>query len=431
MTDDNLEDARRKLIARQRDQLLPGELLSDALAPPLQLSQPNSDMINEKYERGEIRIVTEQARYPLDSITTLLASGNYKLDPDYQRRHRWTVQQRSRLIESFIMNVPVPPVFLYEWDYNKYEVMDGLQRLTAVREFYSGSFALTGLEYWSEIEGMRYEELPSRIRDGINRRYVSSIILLKETSHGDDDPDRLKRFVFGRINTGGVKLSPQELRNALYDGPMNQLCKKLATERTLRTLWRIPENVEDLVNKFDDEPDDPLAATLAIDLEGVDLTDAAVPRAWRDMTDVELVLRFFANRQRMISYRDNIRDYLDAYLQQANSFTPKIIEELGGIFQATLKLTEDLFGEYAFRRIRGARWGNVPSVSIYDGLTNALSRLLPVADELRARKEAIVSGLGEFYSENSRVFNLRGQTRNDVISREVLLENYLKSFIAS
>jgi hypothetical protein len=327
------------------------------------------------------------------------------------------------------MNVPVPPIFLYEWDYNQYEVMDGLQRLTAVREFYNSGFALTGLEYWAELEGLRYAQLPSRIRDGINRRYVSSIVLLKETSHGDEDPDRLKRFVFGRINTGGVKLSPQELRNALYDGPMNRLCKKLAQEPALRRLWGIPVNVEDLVNKFDDDATGSEEATLAIELEGSDLTDAAVPRAWRDMTDVELVLRFFANRQRMISYRDNIRDYLDAYLQEANKFSPVVIEQLDELFKQTLALAEDLFGEHAFRRLRNGRWGNVPSVSIYDGLMNALSRLLERADQLKARKDDLVAGLDHFYAENSRVFNLRGQTRNDVINREVLLEDYLASFL--
>ena len=251
--------------------------------------------INAKYDRGEIRIVTEQGRYPLASITGMLQGENYKLDPEYQRRHRWSLQQRSRLIESFIMNVPVPPIFLYEWDYNEYEVMDGLQRMTAVREFYSNAFALTGLEYWKELEGKRYEQLPSKIRAGIDRRYISSIILLKETSHGDEDPELLKRFVFGRINTGGVQLTAQELRNALYDGPMNRLCKELSSHKTLRRLWGIPENVEFLVENPVVDP-----AEEMLDLEmAPDGSEGMIPEAWRRMIDVELVLRFFANRQQI------------------------------------------------------------------------------------------------------------------------------------
>ncbi len=421
----DIEAARRELVARQRDELIPGELIAPRLGVPDGGDAAGPDEINAKYDRGEIRIVTEQARYPLNSIKDLLASGDYKLDPDYQRRHRWDLAQRSRLIESFIMNVPVPPIFLYEWDYSRYEVMDGLQRLTTVREFYSNSFALSGLEYWRELDGMRYEDLPSRIRDGINRRYLSSIVLLKETSHGDEDPERLKRFVFGRINTGGVKLSPQELRNALYDGPMNQLCKELATSRVLRRLWGIPEDVEGLVDRSVVQADD--------DIEDEEVPaggdEALIPRAWRDMTDVELVLRFFANRQRMIAYRDNIRDYLDAYLREANNFGPDVIATLRQVFTATLVLAENLFGVNAFRRLRGERWGNVPSVSIYDATMNVLSRQLRHRARLTEQRDRIVEGLPAFYAENSRVFNLRGQTRADVMAREILFEEYLLEFL--
>lgn len=82
-------------------------------------------------------------------------SGNresrYKLDPEYQRRHRWSVERKSRLVESFLMNVPVPPVFLYERDLARFKVMDGRQRLTALSDFYSDQFPLTGLQYWSDL----------------------------------------------------------------------------------------------------------------------------------------------------------------------------------------------------------------------------------------------------------------------------------------
>ena len=69
--------------------------------------------ISEKYIRGDVRIVTEQARYPLTTIGTMLNSGDYDLNPEFQRRKRWSRVKQSRLIESFIMNVPIPPIFLY------------------------------------------------------------------------------------------------------------------------------------------------------------------------------------------------------------------------------------------------------------------------------------------------------------------------------
>src|SRR5690606_9702675 len=95
-----------------------------------------NDEINEKYKKGEVRIVTEQARYPLNTIVNLVNSPDYILNPEFQRRHRWDASRKSKLIESFIMNVPIPPIFLYEAEYSVYEVMDGLQRLTAISQFY-------------------------------------------------------------------------------------------------------------------------------------------------------------------------------------------------------------------------------------------------------------------------------------------------------
>ncbi len=112
---------------------------------------------NAKYRKGEMRIVTEQARYPVKSIKSMLDDTNdYKLNPEYQRRKRWDNGRKSRLIESFIMNVPLPPIFLYEYEYSKFEVMDGLQRLTSIYDFYSANFALEGLEYWKELNGKKY-----------------------------------------------------------------------------------------------------------------------------------------------------------------------------------------------------------------------------------------------------------------------------------
>ena len=93
---------------------------------PTSKTELSDEELNSRYLQGESRIVTEQARYPLAGILSMLeetvedADGHrvprYRLDPEYQRRHRWSVVRKSRLIESFLMNVPVPPIFLYERD---------------------------------------------------------------------------------------------------------------------------------------------------------------------------------------------------------------------------------------------------------------------------------------------------------------------------
>src|SRR6185437_9230402 len=192
-------------------------------------------------------------------------------DPEYQRRHRWDDGRKSRLIESFLMNVPVPPIFLYEYDLARFEVMDGRQRLTALMDFYGSSLELTDLQYWPELNGRTYSTLPSSIRDGIDRRYLSSIILLNETGATEEQAAFLKKLVFERLNSGGVRLSGQETRNAVYNGPLNDLCLELSRTTELRAMLGTPLDVESVVNSDDAEESDDVAAPEQ-DSEGVEVT---------------------------------------------------------------------------------------------------------------------------------------------------------------
>jgi hypothetical protein len=134
----------------------------------------SDEELNSRYAKGDIRIVTESARYSLAGILSMLkeevpiegdlngmTEKRYKLDPEYQRRHRWTNQRKSKLIESFLINIPVPSVFLYERDLARFEVMDGRQRLTALAEFYDNKFPLVGLEYWPDLDGRTYSRQQS------------------------------------------------------------------------------------------------------------------------------------------------------------------------------------------------------------------------------------------------------------------------------
>ena len=115
-------------------------------------------------------------------VEALRRPGWMKLCPSYQRRPRWDRERQSRLIESFIMNIPVPPLFVYESDLAKYEVMDGQQRITAIFEFYSNRYKLEGLQQWPELNGRIYDTLPSETRKGLDRCSIAYIVLLKESA---------------------------------------------------------------------------------------------------------------------------------------------------------------------------------------------------------------------------------------------------------
>ena len=127
---------------------------------PTKESRPRllDEDINAKYTKRELRIVTESNREQLPNfVEALKRPGWMELRPFYQRRPRWDKVRQSKLIESFIMNIPVPPLFVYESDLAKYEVMDGQQRITALLDFYTNKLELQGLEQWPELNGRIYD----------------------------------------------------------------------------------------------------------------------------------------------------------------------------------------------------------------------------------------------------------------------------------
>jgi hypothetical protein len=138
------------------------------------IARPSDDEINSKYSGRELRIVTESNREQLPNFVDALRRPDWmKLRPSYQRRPRWDRERQSRLIESFIMNIPVPPLFVYESDLAKYEVMDGQQKITAILEFYTNRYRLEGLQQWPELNGRIYD------RDVANPRCSRRAVILR------------------------------------------------------------------------------------------------------------------------------------------------------------------------------------------------------------------------------------------------------------
>jgi hypothetical protein len=398
------------------------------------ISNATKDDINDKYIRGDIRIVTEQARYPLSTIVTMLDSGDYNLNPEFQRRRRWSRLKQSRLIESFIMNVPIPPIFLYEVAYSQYEVMDGLQRLTAIAEFYKDKFMLTGLDQWPELNGMNYANLPDQVRRGIDRRYLSSIILLQETARDPSEADRLKQLVFERINSGGDKLEPQESRNALYNGPLNQLCINLARTESFCKLWGIP--TEDDLEKLPAPAQNSLLfEDVESDLEDDSLSEILHGNAlYRKMQDVELVLRFFAYRQLADVEQGRLRDFLDAYLKEGNRMKKEVLENLESLFRETIDLIYNVLGDRAFYLLRKKRnnqwvWYERPTKVLYDPMMFAFSNHIDKKAALIEKSDIIKEGLEKFYKDQVDAFKGRSTNKEDIFKRMNIMDDFLCSFL--
>lgn len=368
--------------------------------------------INEKYERGEQRIVTETNIEKLPNFVEALKRNEYmELRPFYQRRSRWDEERQSKLIESFIINIPVPPVFLYEKAYNQYEVMDGQQRITAIADFYANRFKLTGLDLWPELNGSTYSDLPNKIRAGLDRRSISSIVLLKESAPDEEDAIFLRQLVFERLNTGGVKLERQEIRNALSNSRFNDAMRALARGALFREIWGLPQFA----------PEEETNHKLPIyDVQ-----------FFKSMEDIEIVLRFFALRH-MKHFRYGIQGFLDLYMVRSKSFDDEDIAMLSDLFQRTLTCAHEIYGDHVFRTYEDGDWSKKPVKGMYDAVMVPLSELASRHVELVAKRHSIVEATRQIFLEKGvAAATGRASTRKDLENRIEMIRELFNEHLAA
>lgn len=368
--------------------------------------------IEEKYEQGEQRIVTELNREKLPNFVQSLSKPGYiNVRPFYQRRLRWDATRQSRLIESFIMNIPVPPIFLYERAFNQYEVMDGQQRITALSTFYDNTLRLRGLESWPELNGRTYKTLPPKVQAGLDRRSISSIVLLKESAPDEESAMLLKRIVFERLNTGGVKLGRQEIRNCLFQGPLNKRLLEMSQYSPFRKAWGIPDYP---LRSDGSPPEELLANTMFIKME-----------------DIELVLRFLALRH-VEAFRGGMQGFLDRYMIRSRTFTAEDLDFLDGLFQRTMSLGTEIYGDRLFRPYdqSSGDWDTRPQRSFADAVMVGLSDKLDDFAVLVSRKAIVIEKTKElFVGHPPKTFTGAANTKEDVKNRIALYRQMLDSVL--
>jgi hypothetical protein len=355
--------------------------------------------INDKYRVGEQRIVTEINREKIPNFVEALKNPDYmQVRPFYQRRDRWDVERQSKLIESFIMNIPVPPIFLYERDFNKYEVMDGQQRITALKSFYNGEYRLSGLEVWKELNGRTYSTLPTLIRQGLDRRSISNIVVLKESTPDEEGATFLRQTVFERLNTGGVKLERQEIRNCIYQGKFNDLLMKLTQLDEFRDAFGMPRYIAGQDDKNQD-------------LKGMTI--------YQKLGDVEMVLRFFALRH-VDKYTRGMQGFLDLYMGRAMKFEDSDLKLLGDLFEKTFKLATAVYGSLVFKPYDtvSGKWETLTHKAFYDAVAVGLSRYIDQYDKIVSLKAEIIEKTKQLFIDNEPgVFTGRGNSKKDVTER--------------
>ncbi len=171
--------------------------------------------------RETFEAVVGSSDWTTETVLNQIARSRLNLDPEFQRRDAWTRSRKSRYIESLITNVPVPQIVLAErkGERGNYIVLDGKQRLLALWQFAGmeegdgDGFRLIGLELRSDLNGMRLKDLPAADRDALETQTIRTVVVRNWRT------DDFLYLVFLRLNTGNVRLNPQELRQALHPGP--------------------------------------------------------------------------------------------------------------------------------------------------------------------------------------------------------------------
>lgn len=323
--------------------------------------------ILKTFLKAQDRLVYQTADLSLGSLSGMATKKGAKpapidLDPDFQRRERWPLEKQSALIESFLLNVPVPPIYLAESSAGQYSVVDGKQRITAIHQFMANGMRLKGLENFKEIEGFNFSELPEELRNALEiRPYVRVVTLLKQS-----DPS-LKFEVFTRLNRGGEAMLPQELRKVAYRGGLSDLVFKLSENPILKRQLKI--------------------------------TGKSSP-AYVRMEDAEYVLRFFALDARLLTFSGALREELDDYMKENQYVKDAELAKLEKKFLRAIAGCNEIWGSNAFQRFTATAWRSQFLAGMYDAEMLAVSRLTD--KELTAAKnnsEKIVNGTAKLFKK--------------------------------
>ena len=170
----------------------------------------------------------EQANRSLFELKRWYDVGDLIVDPEWQRNYVWNRKQASKLIESFLLDIPVPVIYLAKTKENKYEVIDGLQRLTSAFDFLDNEYKLSSLDQLKGEMGKKFKDFDRPLQ----RRLENATLRTFELS-SDTDPN-IHFIVFERLNTGGTKLNDMEIRNCLFRGKLNDLIRELAANESFK-----------------------------------------------------------------------------------------------------------------------------------------------------------------------------------------------------
>lgn len=287
---------------------------------------------------------TERLDMSFGELMTMYKEGELKINPAFQRHFRWDNEQQTRFIESLILGIPIPPIFVAEApdgdDNAVWEVVDGLQRLSTILSFFGdlksddekikkkNNWVLQKGDRLSSIKGLKWIDLPQKIRFNI-KKYACRVEIVRWSGNYD-----MRFELFNRLNTGGTKLTPQEIRNAIY---------------------------RDISPKFND-----FLLKLAQNIEFQNLV-ALSEKEKSELYDQELILRFLSLFKIGKKLNQSISQHMSTFMREALENEKFDYEKYEKIFNETIKILLPL-GKEIFRQEN-----SVFATSLYDTIMLGVS----------------------------------------------------------
>lgn len=306
------------------------------------------------------KIIWQAKDFSIREFHTMKQEGSLNLQPEYQRKFVMDSKLSSRLVESILMDVPIPIIYLAEESDGSYSVIDGQQRLTSFISFVNGqfpnskNFSLSGLKVLSDMNKSTFEQLSKEHQNKIRTTTIHTIIIKKESN------EDIKFEIFERLNTGSIRLNEDEIRNTIYRGPYIKLLADLENDQTFHRL----------VNKDNFK---------------------------KRMIYRGMILRFFAlSEKTYINYKENIKQFSNRELRDNRLMSEEKVQEYRDRFKHCVELVSVVFGDKAFRRFIPGGSNNFNgnwavsriNMALFDiqmcGFANyTKSQIIPNGDELR------------------------------------------------
>lgn len=265
------------------------------------------DLTDDLQDAPSWEVILNKNDRSLAELARWEETGRLIVDPEWQRGYVWDKKRASKLIESFLKDVPVPVIYLSVREDGKYEIIDGLQRLTSVFKYFKNSYELSTLELLPQLTGKKYKELPEQLQNKLQDTTLRTFELSAQT------PKEMMFLIFERLNTGGVALNEMEIRNCIYSGKLMQLLIDLAQNEDFKTAI----NTSTISKRMDDRT---------------------------------LILRFLAFYERHYSKcRNGLKRFLNEFCSVYRNPQDDKIQDFKKKFNHAMKAAATIFGKESFR----------------------------------------------------------------------------------